>query len=141
MDITATAAVAVLVGAAAPVITAIIKQPHWSSDRKRLLSLVVAAVLGLLSAIVTGAIEPPADAGWSWWRVMVGWLVWVVSITAVVISISQGIYQQLKPQLDGLTDATSPVLDPEPAGAAPKRAEPDSGPAEPGDGAQPLAEL
>ena len=107
MDITATAAIAVLVGLAATIITALVKCPDWSTERKRLVSLIVAGVLGVISAIVTGAITPPAHVTWPWWNIMVAWLIWIVCVTAIVFTVAQGIYLQLKTPLDKLTAATS----------------------------------
>ena len=107
MDMTTTAAITVLVGLAASIITALVKQPGWSTQRKRNVSLLVAGVLGLLSAIITRMIAPPPGADWPWWETAVSWLTWIVTIIAVVITVAQGIYQQLKGPLDALTEATS----------------------------------
>ena len=107
MDTTTTAAITVLVGLAASIITALVKQPGWSTQRKRNVSLLVAGVLGLLSAIITRMIAPPPGADWPWWETAVSWLTWVVCMVAVVITVSQGIYSQLKDPLDKLAAATS----------------------------------
>ena len=114
MDMTTTAAIAVLAGLLSTVITALAKHPSWSTERKRTLSLIVSAVLGLISAIITRAITPPAGADWPWWETAVSWLTWIVIVTAIVISLSDGIYGKLKGPLDALSEATSSEIVPAP---------------------------
>lgn len=109
MDITTTAAITVLAGLASTILTAVVKNPAWDTGKKRAASLAVAAGLGLIAAITTRAITPPADANWPWWQAVTNWLTWVVSVLAVVVTVSQGVYQQLKTPLDGLSKATSPT--------------------------------
>lgn len=136
MDITVTAAIAVLVGLASTILTAIVKQPGWPREKKRRAALIIAGGLGLLSAITTGAIAPPAAVSWPWWEIGVYWLTWIVCVVAVVITVSSGIYQQLEGPLNALTERTSRIVEGEvadqPAAPSyqPERAEVEHPPAE-----------
>ena len=101
-----TAAIAVIVAAIAPFITALFTRPDLSDGVKRLIAAGVAVVLGAIVAIVTGQIEgvPPSAIDWIT-RILIG--------VGIVISLAQGFYSQFKDPVRKLEAATSPAVVPE----------------------------
>ena len=86
-------------------VTAIAAHPTMTATRKRIIAALMATTLGVLSAIITGAIDGiPADV--TAWTARL-----LVTIAAVVIA-SQGFYQAFKGHLKIVEEATT----------APKRA-------------------
>ena len=102
MDLTA--AIAVIVAAIAPFITALFTRPGLADNTKRLIAAGVAVVLGAVVAVATGQIEgaPPE---------LTGWLVRVLVAIAIVVSLAQGFYNQFKGTVRKLESATSPATE------------------------------
>ena len=102
-----TAAIAVIVAAIAPFITALFTRPGLADNTKRLIAAGVAVVLGAVVAVATGQIEgaPPE---------LTGWLVRVLVAIAIVVSLAQGFYNQFKGPVRKLESATSPATDEDP---------------------------
>lgn len=81
--------------------TSVIVRPTWSANRKRTIALVMALVLGFISAAVTGQLGLPEPAVQVVTRV-------VVMIAAVIVA-SQGFHRQLAGALGVLEKVTSPT--------------------------------
>lgn len=95
-----TAAIAILVAAIAPFITAVLTHPTMQPTLKRLIAAGVAVVLALVVSIATGKITGvPAD-----W---VSGLTWVLVTAAVIVSMAQGFYNAWKPAVEKVEAATS----------------------------------
>lgn len=97
------AAIAVIVAAIAPFITALLTYPGMASWLKRLTAGVVALVLGTVVAIATGQIAgaPPGLVD-----LLASWIVTV----AIIVSLAQGYYAVFKDaakKLEAATDYTS----------------------------------
>ena len=84
---------------------AIAAHPTMTATRKRIIAALMATTLGVLSAIITGAIDGiPADVA--------AWTARLLVTIAAVIVASQGFYAALKGHLKAVGEATT----------APKRA-------------------
>lgn len=95
-----TAAVAIIVAAIAPFITAIFTHPKMTDGLKRLTAGAVAVVLGIVVALATGKITGvPAD-----W---ISGLTWVLVSIAIIVSLAQGFYAAWKPAVEKVEQATS----------------------------------
>lgn len=96
-----TAAVAVLAALLSTIITAIANQAHWPPERKRLVSGVVALVLGGLASIASNQLGDWVPASWS---AAVGqWLI----LAGGVAFLAQGAFAQFKDTLTQLENATT----------------------------------
>ena len=84
-----------------PLLTAVFTRPNMSDNTKRIVSVVVAAVLGTLSAIVSGQLDfvPPDVASW-----VVRILVWV----SIVALGGQAAYRLLHDPAKAIEGATTP---------------------------------
>jgi len=100
---TATAALAVIAAALVSILgTSVIVRPSWSANRKRATALVLALVLGVAAALISGQIAGvPAS---------VTHLVQQAVISAAaVVAAAQGFHRQLAGALGVLEKATSPT--------------------------------
>lgn len=96
-----TAAVAVLAALLSTIITAIANQAHWAPERKRLVSGVVALILGGLASIASNQVGDWVPASWS---AAVGQ--WLIMAGGVAI-LAQGAFAQFKDTLTQLENATT----------------------------------
>lgn len=97
------AAIAVVVAAIAPFITALFTNPAMSARTRRIIAGVVCLLLGVVVAVATGLIqEVPPD--------IVAWLGRVIVITAIVIGLAQGFYSQFKGSVDAVDEGSTAVL-------------------------------
>lgn len=119
----ATDALAVIVAALISTAgTAVIVRPGWSAKSKRLTALVVALVLGVLAALISGQISGVPGS-------VTAVVQQVVISAAAVVAAAQGFHRQMSGALGVLESATSPAViegevqpDAEPAPAAPEPA-------------------
>lgn len=80
--------------------TAIAAAPTMTATRKRIIAGLMAGALGILSAIITGAIDGiPAD--------VTAWTTRILITIALVIVASQGFYQAFKGHLKTVEEATT----------------------------------
>lgn len=100
----------VVLGLVALVVQAVAQRPTWSANRKRGLTIVIAALLGTLYLAATGGISAlPAN-------VQAGLVYWFVVI-AGIIAVGQAVYGFLKPWLAKIEQATSPADPPQDSGS------------------------
>ena len=89
------AAMLVIVALAATIVTAIYNKPDWSEDKKRNASVVIAAFLGAVYAIVTRQVSGiPND--------IVDGISYIIISAAFVITAAQGFYRAFKTPLSAL---------------------------------------
>ena len=105
MDITIGSTLAwawpLLLTAIALVLTSLINQPGWSARTKKLVTMIVAGVVGLVYAIASGMIAEVPEA---WSAILTRWLV----IAAIILVCGQAVYRFLKTPLTALEAVTSP---------------------------------
>lgn len=85
-----TAAIAVIVAAIAPFVTATLTRPDMDPTRKRVIAGGIAVTLGVIVAVAMGMLE----------GVPLAWQQWAASIlvsVAIVVGLAQGFYAQFKP--------------------------------------------
>lgn len=100
---TATAALAVIAAALVSILgTSVIVRPSWSANRKRATALVLALVLGVAAALISGQI---AGVSASVTHVVQQ----AVISAAAVVAAAQGFHRQLAGALGVLEKATSPT--------------------------------
>lgn len=100
---TATAALAVIVAALVSILgTSVIVRPSWSANRKRATALILALVLGVAAALISGQI---AGVSASVTHVVQQ----AVISAAAVVAAAQGFHRQLAGALGVLEKATSPT--------------------------------
>lgn len=97
-----TAAIAIIVSAIAPFVTALFTRPDMSATTKRMIAGGIAAVLGAVVAIVTGKVSG-VPAEW------IASLTWLVITAAVVVSLAQGFYRAFQGTVKTVEIATSPT--------------------------------
>lgn len=88
-----TAAIALLVAAIAPFITALFTRPNLSDGKKRAVAGLVAIVLAVLTTVASGTIQgtpPEWSAGVSWFLVS----------AAIIIAAAQAFYAAWKPAVE-----------------------------------------
>ena len=90
-----------LLTAIALVLTSLINQPGWSAQTKKLVTMIVAGVVGLVYAIASGMIAEVPEA---WSAILTRWLV----IAAIILVCGQAVYRFLKTPLTALEAVTSP---------------------------------
>lgn len=98
MDITV--ALGILAGLVATVVTAVVNNPTWSPQRKRVVSLVVSTFWAIIAALGSGVIVgvPPE---------VTDWVVRIIVMIAGVVVSAQGIYSQFKDILKTIEVKTS----------------------------------
>lgn len=98
---TALDALTVILGAVVTIYgTAIATNPAMPASRKRLIAAILAVALGVMSALITGAIEGvPAD--------VTAWVTRATLAVAGVIIASQGFYGAFKGHLQDVAASTS----------------------------------
>ena len=99
-----------------PMIGAIVTSPKMSGNRKRVIVLAITGLLGLVSAVITGAIDGVPSSVVDWLVRILGWIV-------ALIAGSQGIYALLKEPLKSLESKTSPAPADDSAYQPPERAQ------------------
>lgn len=106
-SLTPAAALPVIAGFCAIWLTALFSRPGMTAGKKRGISALVAAVLGVVSVIISGQIVGiPADT--------VDLVSRVVVYVGVTLIAAQGFYAALKDPARALEQATSPGQPPEP---------------------------
>lgn len=100
---TATAALAVIAAALVSVLgTSVIVRPSWSANRKRAVALILALVLGVAAALISGQIAGvPASVTHVVQQAIIS--------AAAVVAAAQGFHRQLAGALGVLEKATSPT--------------------------------
>ena len=99
MDITV--ALGILAGLVATVVTAVVNNPTWSPQRKRVVSLVVSTFWAIIAALGSGVIVGvPSE--------VTDWVVRIIVMIAGVVVSAQGIYSQFKDILKTIEVKTSP---------------------------------
>ena len=101
-SLTVSAAIAIIVAALAPFVTALLTNPTMDARLRRFIAGAVAVVLGVVVAVATGLVVgvPPE---------LVAWLAQVLITVAIVVSLAQGFYAQFKGSVDKLDAKSSGV--------------------------------
>lgn len=97
-----TAAIAIIVAAIAPFITALFTRPNMSASTKRLIAGGVAVALGAVVAIATGKVSG-VPAEW------IASLTWLLVTAAIVVSLAQGFYRAFQGTVKTVEITTSPA--------------------------------
>ena len=100
-DMTGVAALAIISAGLVPFVTALFTHPAMTPTKKRIISFSVAAVLGLVSAIITGQLGWIPDN-------LVAWINSFVLSVGVVVVAAQGFYKQFRGAVETLEFKTSP---------------------------------
>lgn len=98
---TFTAAWIVVLGLVGLVVQAIAQQPAWTAGLKRIITVVVAVLLGTVYVVATGGISVVPG------QVQAAIVYWFI-VVAGIIAVGQAVYGFLKPYLEKLEVATSP---------------------------------
>lgn len=94
-------------GALASILTAVANRPGWTSQRKLRTSQVIAVVLGLVAALISGRLQPPVGVSWPWWQDAIAILTWGVASVALVAAFSNAVYNAFWDKIKALEGATS----------------------------------
>lgn len=90
----------IILAAIAMVLTAVVNQSQWSSQAKKLTTVIVSAVVGLVYAVAAGLISEVPQA---WTAILVRALV----VIAIIIVCGQAVYAFVKAPLTAIETVTS----------------------------------
>ena len=97
----------IVAGAVLPLIVAIFARQGLTATQKRGVALAVAALLGTLSALITGQIDGVPESVTAWLVRILGW------IAAVVVA-GQGFHRQMRDVTDSIEYAPQRAIEDEP---------------------------